>query len=81
MLNKYTFENKERRYIPDFFIPKYNLILEVKNDYLIDTDLTRAKKGAIPNNYIYLILGKDDIFNNFDYIWDTVIKSATIIES
>ena len=55
--------------------------MEVKNDYLIDTDLTRAKKGAIPNNYIYLILGKDDIFNNFDYIWDTVIKSATIIES
>ena len=34
----YEFENKKRRYFPDIFIPKYNLIIEVKSLYTWKAD-------------------------------------------
>lgn len=77
----YEFEDKMRRYIPDFYLPDYKVIIEVKNDSLINSDLTIAKRNAIPNEYKYLILGKKDIFDNFNKIWNTVVEGATIIES
>lgn len=28
-------DGKQRRYVPDFYLPKYDLYLDPKNDYLI----------------------------------------------
>jgi len=45
---KYIFENKEHAYFPDFYIPSLNLIIEIKNSYLVkkDKDKIKAKKKA-----------------------------------
>ncbi len=39
----YIFEGKRKRYYPDIFIPKENLIIEVKSEYTINTDKKRNK--------------------------------------
>ena len=45
----YEFENKKRRYYPDFFIPKENLIIEVKSAYILEkqSEQNKAKFKAV----------------------------------
>ena len=47
----YEFEGKRRRYYPDIFIPKENLIIEVKSDYTLNKEWARnqAKFDATKN--------------------------------
>ena len=40
----YYFENKKKRYFPDFYIPSENLIIEVKSDYTLQADFERNQK-------------------------------------
>lgn len=54
---KYFFKGKERLYYPDFYIPKHNLIIEVKSDYTkrLESGKILAKKQATINlGYKYL---------------------------
>jgi hypothetical protein len=37
----YQYQNKTKRYYPDFFIPKANLIVEIKSQYTYQKDLDR----------------------------------------
>ena len=45
----YDFENKKHRYFPDFYIPKENLIIEVKSEYTLQKqwDKNQAKFQAV----------------------------------
>jgi len=40
----YSFEGKERRYYPDFYIPNENLIIEVKSEYTLQADFDKNQK-------------------------------------
>lgn len=56
---KYEFNNKNKYYHPDFFIPFLNLIIEIKNSYYakIDKDKIDCKQNATINNgYNYIMI-------------------------
>lgn len=56
---KYEFNNKIKFYHPDFYIPSLNLIVEIKNSYLLkrDNDKILAKeKATVDNGFKYLII-------------------------
>lgn len=64
----YKFENKNRIYHPDFYIPSMNLIIECKNSYLAkrDKDLIETKrKAAISNGFEYIMIIDKD-YSKFD---------------
>ena len=48
---EYNLNNTIRRYYPDFYIPKDNLIIEVKSmwTYKIDLEKNLAKQKAVQN--------------------------------
>jgi hypothetical protein len=39
----YNFKGKSHRYYPDFYIPKANLVIEVKSEYTYESDLEKNK--------------------------------------
>lgn len=51
---KYS-ENPERKYYPDFYIPKYNLIVEIKSAYTLSRTDPR-KKEATEKLYKYIVI-------------------------
>ena len=55
--------NNKRRYYPDFYLPEFDLYLDPKNNYLIDTDIEKIYKASEYNNVRIFILGK----NYLDY--------------
>ena len=62
---KYLYENKNKVYHSDFYIPSLNLIIECKNSYLIkiDKDKINAKQQfSIYNGYNYILI----IDKNYD---------------
>lgn len=52
-------DDKEHRYYPDFYIPKNNIIVEVKSDYTYKVDLEiniRKKESTKKLGFNYLLL-------------------------
>jgi hypothetical protein len=64
----YIFENKEHYYFPDFYIPKDNLIIEIKSDYILKRqgkDKNLAKISATERlGYTHLLV-MDNNFESF----------------
>jgi hypothetical protein len=57
---KYSYDGKTKVYHPDFYLPKYNLIVEIKSDYIYnrEVDVNLAKQEACLNqgyNFIFII--------------------------
>ncbi len=55
----YEYKNKSRRYFPDFYLPKYNLIVEVKSTYYYNLHIERnelKKETVISDNYKYILI-------------------------
>lgn len=75
---KYNYKDKLRRYTPDFYLPKYNLIIEVKPSSLVEDEFTQAKKNACIG-YKYCFVTEKELrnINNLK----KVIESATTIEN
>ena len=63
---KYLVENKNHYYYPDFFIPKFNLIVEVKSWYILSiqkyTDLKIDSTKSLGYKYIMILDKKYDQF-------------------
>lgn len=60
---KYSFNDKDRYYFPDIFIPAQNLVIEVKSTYTIKCNpgMIKAKQEATINNgYFYELWVYDD---------------------
>lgn len=56
---RYFFDGKTRRYFPDFYIEKLNLIIEVKSDYYYNMflEMNKAKeKYVIDKGFNYIII-------------------------
>ncbi len=67
---KYCFNNENKVYHPDFYIPSLNLIIEIKNSYLIKKDKDRIdakEKATIANGFKYIIV-IDKNYSNFDLL-------------
>lgn len=56
---------KKRRYIPDFYLPKQNIFLDPKNDYLIKKDKRKIESAMKINNIRVVILSKELINTEF----------------
>jgi len=52
---------KVRHYTPDFYLPKYNVYLDPKNDYLIMIDSDKIERCSIQNNMIILVLRNTEL--------------------
>lgn len=64
----YIFENKTKIYFPDFYIPSLNLVIEIKNSYLLKKDQQKInlKRNAAVNNGFNYILIVDKNYNEFE---------------
>jgi hypothetical protein len=70
----YLLSDKHRYYYPDFYIPKINLLVEIKSCYtakLTPKEKAEAAK-SLEYNYITII---DNDFDEFDQLVDTLVKS------
>ena len=57
---KYEYNGKIKRYFPDFYLPKYNLIVEIKSNYIYNLakDINELKKKSVLKkgfNFIFII--------------------------
>jgi hypothetical protein len=61
-------DNKSRIYFPDFYIPKWNLIIEIKSSWIMikDVNVYLKELGAKLSGYKYFRI----IDNNFLYLND-----------
>jgi hypothetical protein len=60
---RYVFDNINKIYHSDFYIPSLNLIVEIKNSYLLkkDENIIKAKSNAvIKNGFDYIIIVDKD---------------------
>tara|TARA_Y100000034_G_scaffold58328_2_gene71118 strand:+ start:4520 stop:5155 length:636 start_codon:yes stop_codon:yes gene_type:complete len=58
---KWNDDGQIRRYIPDFYLPKYNIYLDPKNDFLIKKDRRKISLAEKYNKVRILILSKDQL--------------------
>lgn len=69
---KYLYNNTERIYIPDFYLPEYNLFLEVKPKCFQTYEINIAKISSVINNgYLIRYIGENE-YNNTDYILNLI---------
>lgn len=66
---EYEFEGSTKKYFPDFYIPSYNLIIEIKSKYWFEKrkDLNLAKMESCKNkgfNFIFIIDQNYEELNN-----------------
>ncbi|MFW6311882.1 MAG: DUF7487 domain-containing protein [Nanoarchaeota archaeon] len=54
----YIFENKNKVYHPDFYIPSKNLIIEIKSTYILklDKEIKYKEKACLNNGYEYMLI-------------------------
>jgi hypothetical protein len=69
----YVHDGKLKRYTPDFFIPKYNLVIEVKPNKLIN-DLVLAKAQAVIDQGYQFFLFTETHLNDLN-LFDEFIKT------
>ncbi len=64
----YYFNNKAHKYYPDFFIPKLNLIIEIKSDYILKIQGIEKQKckenGCLNKGFKYSLILNNN-FNEF----------------
>jgi hypothetical protein len=74
-----NYNNKIKRYYPDFYLPEYNVYLDPKNDYLINNinkytgmlDSTKISLVEVQNNVTVLILDKHHL--SWEKIRDLIV--------
>lgn len=57
----YKINDKIKRYYPDFYLPKYDIYLDPKNDYLIKIDSKKIKTVEQQNNIKIVVLNSDQL--------------------
>jgi hypothetical protein len=62
---KWDDNGKTRRYVPDFYLPDYDLFLDPKNDYLIKKDKQKIESAMQLNNIKVIVLDKTQITKDF----------------
>ena len=72
---KYNFEKTQKIYYPDFLIPSLNLIVEIKNQYLVkrDRDKIEAKKKAVLEKGFSFIMIINKNYGEFEKLISQVV--------
>ena len=56
-------KNDFRTAIPDFYLPEQNLIIEVKADWMLDSNITKLKEEySLKNGYRYITVSSSIIY-------------------
>jgi hypothetical protein len=74
---KYIFNHKLRTYFPDFFLPDFNLVIEIKSNYIFELELEQnllKQKACLENNNYLFIIDKNYLKLN------QIIYGSNIIE-
>ena len=58
---KWNDDGQIRRYMPDFYLPEYNVYLDPKNDFLIIKDKRKIDLTSQYNNVRIIILNKNEL--------------------
>jgi hypothetical protein len=68
----YEFNGKKKCYYPDFYLPDYTAIIEIKPTILLDTEINSLKfDAALKHHKNFIILTEEDIFdNNLQWVHD-----------
>lgn len=64
---KYTYEGKQKIYFSDYYLKKFNLIVEIKSTYIYDLHKKRnieKRKSTLNKGYNFLFI-IDKNYNNF----------------
>ena len=69
----YEYEGKIHQYIPDFYLPKYNLIIEVKPLKRQTDSLVILKKNSVPSTYNYMFVSSEDL-DNYNDLLNKIIR-------
>lgn len=56
---------KTRRYIPDFYLPEFNVFLDPKNDYLAIQDVRKIESACELNNIVVFVLTKEKLTEDY----------------
>lgn len=64
---------KQRHYTPDFYLPKYDIYLDPKNDYLIIQDTQKIRQCSEQNHIMVYVLSKEQL------MWSSIQKLAGIV--
>lgn len=57
---------KKRRYVPDFYLPKLDVYLDPKNDFLIEKDKNKIQSAMELNSIVVIVLSNEQI--NKEYL-------------
>lgn len=58
---KWSYNDRIRRYLPDFYLPDFNVYLDPKNDYLIKKDKLKIELTSLQNNVTIIVLNKEEL--------------------
>ena len=61
----FDMDGKRRRYFPDFYLPKYDLYLDPKNDYLITKDKVKIQQAEVLNDCRIIVISKENITEDY----------------
>jgi len=67
----YILDGKQRYYYPDFYIPKFNLIVEIKSDYTLSLTPKEKAEAVKALNYNYITIVNSD-FAEFQQLIDNL---------
>ena len=76
---KYSFDNINKLYYPDFYIPSLNLIIEIKSNYwyrIHKLNILEKEKATISNGFNYIII----IDKNY-YKFDLYLKTKALLSN
>lgn len=79
---KYELSGKIRRYFPDFYIPKWNLIIEIKSSFtktLAAEGELDAKEQAVRNASFDFLMVTNNKFAEFDKLCKSKESSFSVI--
>jgi len=68
----YVLNNKKRMYYPDFYLPDYNIVIEIKPESMLNLDEVQAKIHAGASNLTnFILITEENLFNEPDIlIWE-----------
>lgn len=78
---KYEYDNHTHKYIPDFFIKEFDLIIEVKPSCYINNEIVQLKKqSVIIEGYNFMFITENELEDLFKSELFNILSGATTIE-
>lgn len=75
---KYCLDGCTSSYFPDFYLPEYELFLEVKPEKLQNTEIAIAKfNSVLDSGYNIIFIGETEL-DNIDSFYNKILSSTTI---